>query len=405
MSVHRETLSACLIVQNEENVLPDALASVAFCDEIIVVDGGSTDESRAVAEGAGATVVGNRWPGFAAQRNFAAGCASSDWILEIDADERVSPELAAEIGRFLREPPPAGVDMAAMPRRHVFLGRKLGSSARYPDYRHRLFRRGAYLHDEDRPVHEGLVPSAPVWALEGELVHHLADGWREAVEDAVRYARLEASHLGKPSSAFAFIAGAILRPAAKLVVRLFVFRGWRDGWRGFAKVGIDCGSDSLVWILSLRGRQGGRGSGDAHFSPPMLTTGRPRLLALASPRDVPTAAAWLGAAASAGADVALITPSGRSAVGVRVRWVKRLSSLHILRALDAEWQLCPYDELVSFGSAAALIVRMLPRRLRGAGRKGLATFNPSDLVAQLSSEKGKSPERELANGQRAPTLP
>src|SRR5947209_3726192 len=93
----RATLSACLIVQDEQDRLPDALASVAFCDEVIVVDGGSGDGTVQIARAGGARVIENPWPGFAAQRNVALDAARGEWILEIDADERVSPPLRRSI--------------------------------------------------------------------------------------------------------------------------------------------------------------------------------------------------------------------------------------------------------------------------------------------------------------------
>ncbi len=176
-----ESLTACVIASNEERRLPACLRSLDFCDQIVVVDGGSRDRTVEVAREAGAEVVENSWPGFAAQRNVALDHAHGDWILEIDADERVSPTLAASIREMLADPPGAEIRMAALPMRDVFLGRPLGPSARYPRYRHRLFRLGAFRHDESRTVHEGLWPDGPVLPLEGELEHLLATTWREAL--------------------------------------------------------------------------------------------------------------------------------------------------------------------------------------------------------------------------------
>src|ERR1700684_4246437 len=121
----RATISACIITRDEASSLPDCLASVAFCDEIVVVDSGSLDATTAIARGAGALVVDQPWLGFAAQRNVALDHASGAWVLEVDADERVSPELRAEILRFLADVP-AGVDLGALPRREILVGHRLG---------------------------------------------------------------------------------------------------------------------------------------------------------------------------------------------------------------------------------------------------------------------------------------
>lgn len=195
----KETIAACVIARDEERRLPGCLASLDFCDEVIVVDSGSRDRTREIAAAAGARVVEHPWSGFAVQRNVALDQASCDWVLEVDADERVSPELAAEV-RAMLEDPPDGVRMAALPMRDVFLGLGLGRSARYPRYRHRLFRRGAFRHDEARTVHEGLWPDGPTAALEGELRHLLASSWSEALRDAIAYARLEAAQRPRPGA-------------------------------------------------------------------------------------------------------------------------------------------------------------------------------------------------------------
>lgn len=229
-----ETLSACLIACDEEQRLPACLESLAFCDEIVVVDSGSRDRTREIAAAAGALVIESPWRGYAAQRNVALDQASSSWVLEIDPDERVSPELAREMRALLDDCPP-DVRMAAIPRRDLFLGRQLGPSSRYPLYRHKLFRRGAFRHDEARTVHEGLWPDGPTPPLEGELRHLLASSWGEAVHDAVNYARLDAMQHSRPGVGEA-LAGIALRPTAKLAYRLLIYGGWRDGWQGLARI-------------------------------------------------------------------------------------------------------------------------------------------------------------------------
>ena len=110
----RQTISACLIVLNEEQLLPEALASVDFCDEIVVVDSGSTDATVEIARKASATVIENLWRGFGAQRNLAIDKARGDWILELDADERVTPELKRSLEDFLASPEGAEFEIAAM---------------------------------------------------------------------------------------------------------------------------------------------------------------------------------------------------------------------------------------------------------------------------------------------------
>ena len=273
-----ETLTACVIVRDEERRLPECLESLAFCDEVVVVDSGSRDRTCEIAAAAGARVFENPWRGFAVQRNVALDHASGDWVLEIDADERVSDELAREV-RDLLDDPPAGVRMAALPMRDVFLGAGLGPSARYPRYRHRLFRRSAFRHDESRTVHEGLWPDGTTVALEGELLHLLASSWTEALRDAVAYARLEAAQRPRPT-ARRVLFGALLRPIAKFAYRLLLYGGWRDGWRGAARIWLDCLTDSLTTLYSL-------GSGTvpdaaARHSDETQRIGPPRLVGVAT---------------------------------------------------------------------------------------------------------------------------
>ena len=243
-------ISACLIVQDEQHNMPGALESVSFCDEIVVVDGGSTDRTVEISRRLGAKVIESPWPGFAAQRNVALDAATCEWVLELDADERVTPRLRASIEELLASPPEQTA-IAVCPLRHRFLGRLLGPSAKYPAYRSRLFRREAYRHDEARKVHEGLEPHERPAILDGDLEHALAMTLAEALRDTWSYARLESSHLEHPSGAGAYLKRILLRPAAKIVYRTLVDEGWRDGWQGMLKILLDASSDALVWVRVL----------------------------------------------------------------------------------------------------------------------------------------------------------
>jgi len=363
-------LSACIIAQNEARDLPECLASVAFCQEIVLVDSGSTDATIEIARAAGALVVQQPWLGFAAQRNVALDRASGDWVLEIDADERVSASLRAEIERFLVSPP-LGVDLGGLPLRDIFLGRPLGPSAKYPKYRHRLLHRGAHRHDEARTVHEGIVPLGAVHPFEGDLLHMLAASWGEALGDTWRYARLEAAQMQTRGSLGAFLKGALVRPAVKLVYRVAVDGGWRDGWRGLVKIALDCATDTVVWTRHLLGRHGseqghsGVAGGD-HYGSRKFRQGNLRVVGIAAgPRAAERGGKWLAGARAGGADVALIAGTPDDGAGVRVRPVTHLGPLALIRALDAEEQLRPFDAVVAFGGRARLLLRIVPPGLRG----------------------------------------
>lgn len=372
------SLTACVIARDEESRLPDCLASLEFCDEVVVVDGGSTDRTRELAAAAGAVVVENPWPGFAAQRNVALDHVSSDWVLEIDADERVEPALAAEIGTLLGKPP-RGVSMAAVPLRDVYLGRPLGPSARYPRYRHRLFRRGSYRHDESRTVHEGLWPDGPVAILSGELRHELAGSWREALGDTLAYAKLEAAQRGRPGAVEA-LTGALLRPAAKLAYRAGVYGGWRDGRLGLARIALECLGDSLAATLRLRG--GGASTAELGQAPPRL--GPPKIIGLAlSGVGADGIEPWLREAAGAGADVALLgaAPSGSSPL--RLRALGSAGQGAVLRALDAEDQARPVDAVLPAGTRERLRLRLAPAALRGVVPPPRPNASPRNVVEML----------------------
>ena len=166
-------VSAVLIARNEERNLPAALESVGFCDEIVLMDAGSTDGTRDVAAAAGARVLRNEpWPGFVAQRNLAVDAARHDWVLVVDADERVSPELRDEIQAARA----AGFQRAGyrIPRVAFYLGRWIRGTDWYPDPQLRLFdrTRGRW---QGGLIHESVRVRGPVGRLRGEIHHHPYD--------------------------------------------------------------------------------------------------------------------------------------------------------------------------------------------------------------------------------------
>ncbi|MCW3011022.1 MAG: glycosyltransferase family 2 protein [Solirubrobacterales bacterium] len=386
----RHTISACLIVLNEERDLPHALASVAFCDEVVVVDSGSTDRTREVARAAGATVVENPWPGFGAQRNVAADHATGDWVLEVDADETITPELAEEILDFLATPGPRDrIDLLALPMRHRFLGGDLGPSVQYPNYRTRMFRRGTYRHDEGRTVHEGLKPRDATLALRGDMVHVLAASWGEALGDVWRYTKLEAGQFHPRVTPRGAAVGILARPTAKAGYRLVVDGAWRDGWRGLVKVALDAGSDAVVWLRVLARRETPEGPGDTHFGEVMPAAGPIRVVALATTEEgARRAAEWLDGAISAGAgtDSELVTPvpTPPAGAGFFVRPTPTGGPLSFARALLGAGQVRGIDAILLADAGARRAHRALAPRVRGAAGPLSPETPPADAVRELT---------------------
>jgi len=164
-------ISATIITLNEESNIKAACESVAWADEILVVDSGSTDATREVAEACGARVITNPWPGFGAQKQFAVEQAQHEWIFSLDADERVSDELKQSIESLKQKPDPAGGYEIA--RRTYYQGRWIRGGGWYPDRQLRLFRKNKGRWKQ-RHIHESVTmdPGARVERLEGDLLHY-----------------------------------------------------------------------------------------------------------------------------------------------------------------------------------------------------------------------------------------
>lgn len=229
-------ISVTIITFNEADNIRAACESVRWADEVLVVDAESTDRTREIAEECGARVMRRAWPGFAAQKQFAAEAAAHDWILSLDADERVSPELRASIETLSRReesrPQPDGYRIA---RRSLYMGRWIRGGGWYPDYQLRLYRRtrgrweGAHVHESVR-----MRDGARIDTLPGDILHY-------SVRDAAHHHRMIGERYAPLAAAKMFEAGRrtsplkILLAAPSAFVRSLILKGgFRDGLPGFS---------------------------------------------------------------------------------------------------------------------------------------------------------------------------
>jgi glycosyltransferase involved in cell wall biosynthesis len=185
-------LSACLITLNEEHNLPRALASLAgIADEIVVVDCGSKDRTANIAREFGAKVIIKPWTNFAEQKNAAVAAARHDWILSLDADEELSPELRDAMVAWKEKEP--GYAVYEFARRAWYVGGWIRHSGWYPDRQRRLFRRDAARFSGI--VHESLQFSGEPGHLDGDLLHYTISSFPEHEEKVERYTALAAQQM------------------------------------------------------------------------------------------------------------------------------------------------------------------------------------------------------------------
>jgi glycosyltransferase involved in cell wall biosynthesis len=228
-------ITAAIITLNEEDHIRAACESVAWADELLVVDAQSTDRTREIAASCGARVIERPWPGFAAQKQFATDQAAHEWVLSLDADERVSEELKTAIQSLRNQADDQQAAGYSVARRSWYMGRWIRGGGWYPDRQLRLFRKslgrweGPHIHESVK-----IAPGALVRTLSGDLLHYPA---RDAAYHhrmiGERYAPLAARQMferGRQTNAFSV---AIAGPAAFL--RGFLLKGgFRDGLAGLA---------------------------------------------------------------------------------------------------------------------------------------------------------------------------
>ena len=232
--LRRMTLSVCIITLNEEANIARTLKSVKdIADEIILVDSGSTDATASIAQSFGAKVFVEPWKGFARQKNSALEKAGCDWILSLDADEEVSPELAGSIQALLKSAQPPQFAGYTMNRRNLYFGRWIKRSGYYPDPKLRLVKRGA-AEFELRDVHEDMKMQGALGHLKGDLIHHAYPTLESFIDHANRYSSLGAGMVvrERKSKVGFSVVNIVLRPMVRFLWS-YIFRGgFLDGREG-----------------------------------------------------------------------------------------------------------------------------------------------------------------------------
>jgi (heptosyl)LPS beta-1,4-glucosyltransferase len=227
-------LSVTIIARNEEDRIADAIRSVLFADEIVVLDSGSTDGTVALSRSLGARVIETDWPGYVAQKNRALEFAKHDWVLSIDADERVSDELAKSIRTSLsKSPAVAGFWVA---RRQRYLGRWIRFCGWYPDRRIRLFRRTASRWVGTDP-HDRIEVRGTAGRLSGDLLHIPYRSLSDHVDTINRYAAIfakEAQSQGRRARWW----DILFRPPFFFLKRYLLNLGFLDGVEGMIVCGM-----------------------------------------------------------------------------------------------------------------------------------------------------------------------
>ncbi len=224
-------VSVLFLVKNEADRLPDALASVGWADDVVVVDTGSADETISLARKAGARVVSIPWDGFVGSRNRALQEPVHDWVLFVDADERVSDALREEIQTALRRWG-TQFDGFSMPRLSRLMGREIRHGTWYPDVKMRLGRRSKGFHAIGGRVHEQLVVDGPIGRLGADLLHTPYRNVSEAIRKVSSYSRLGAEDRFDRGMR-ARMSSLLIRPMMEFVRCFILKRGFLDGRAGF----------------------------------------------------------------------------------------------------------------------------------------------------------------------------
>lgn len=248
-------LAGVILTHNEAKNVEDCIASLRWTDQVVVFDSHSTDRTVKLAEAAGAQVIQHPFENYGAQRQAALEAVEAEWIFFVDADERVTPELAEETRQKIERPERGWW----VPRHNIIFGRVMRATGWYPDYQLRLLHRTSAHYDLSRPVHELVIVDGEVGHLEHHLVHYNYDDVRQFHRKQRTYAALEAQRrvneglLPKPWTP---VSGAV-----RHFVRRFVTeKGYRDGLHGLRLSLLMAYYEFVTWRLTAeRAREQGAG--------------------------------------------------------------------------------------------------------------------------------------------------
>lgn len=253
MNSERKKLTVLIITLNEEKNLPECIDSVKWADEIIVVDSFSTDRTVEIAKEFGAKVIQRGWDGFANQRKYSLQQASSEWILFLDADERITNELRLEIEEILSKD--IDVNGYKIPRKNYFLGKWIRSANWYPDYQMRLFRKSK-ASIIDVPIHEGVSVEGMTGVCKKDMIHLSYQSLEQAYCKINHYTTLAAiQRMNKKVSA----VDIILHPIGAFLTDYISRKAYRDGFHGFLVAMINLTTNLMtytkIWEMQRRGER------------------------------------------------------------------------------------------------------------------------------------------------------
>ncbi len=247
MSKTLEELTVVILTKNEEENISECIESVSWADEVLVLDGGSTDSTVEIAKGLGCRVVERNFKNFADQRNAALDLVESDWVFFVDADERVTPELASEVRRVIRE---GGKEGWWVPRHNYIFGRLTLHAGWYPDYQLRLMKRGKARYDPTREVHEIVILEGEEGYLESPLIHYNYDSLSQFIKRQDFYTDYDAKILFKQGVS-PKPHNFILQPLRQFFWRYFTLKGYKDGLHGLL-LSLLMAYYNLVMYIRLR---------------------------------------------------------------------------------------------------------------------------------------------------------
>jgi len=228
--MNRQLCSVTIITLNEEKNLPECLASVSWADEVIVVDSGSTDATKTIATEMNARVFTNPWRGMREQKNFAAGKATGPWILNLDADERISPAGQSEIQQILSQP---RADAYSLPRKNFFLGKWMRHGGWYPDEVTRLYLKSRASYGGINPHARVILSSGSVGRMQVPLIHHTYTSFAHYISKQYPYCDAAARELAAQGKRASVPWVRILTKTSwKFVEAFMIKRGFLDGTHG-----------------------------------------------------------------------------------------------------------------------------------------------------------------------------